>query len=133
MTIASSVVDDVIAHAKECQPLECCGVLLGKPSQITQSVRARNLADSPTRFLLDPKAHIDACRKARLEGLEVVGFYHSHPHSHASPSATDLEEAAYLDCVHLIVGFVEGEPEVRIFRYAAGRATEIKSSDSWLD
>jgi proteasome lid subunit RPN8/RPN11 len=125
MTIASSVVDDVIAHAKECQPLECCGVLLGRPDHITQSVRARNLADSSTRFLLDPKAHIDARRAARAQGLEVVGFYHSHPHSQAFPSATDLAEAAYLECVHLIVGFVEGKPEVRLFRYTAGRATEL--------
>jgi len=125
MTIASSVVDDVIAHARECQPLECCGVLLGKSGQITQAVRARNLAASATRFLLDPKAHIEARRTARSQGLDVAGFYHSHPHSHAYPSATDLAEAAYPECVHLIVGFVEGQPEVRLFNYADGRATEL--------
>ena len=125
MTIASSVVADVIAHAKESQPLECCGVLLGRPDRITQSVRARNLADSSTRFLLDPNDHITARRAARAQGLDVVGFYHSHPHSQASPSATDLAEAAYPECVHLIVGLAEGEPEVRIFQYVSGQATEL--------
>jgi proteasome lid subunit RPN8/RPN11 len=125
MTIASSVVHDVIAHAQECQPLECCGVLLGKSGSITQAVRASNLAESATRFLLDPKAHIDARRTARSQGLDVAGFYHSHPHSPAYPSATDLAEAAYPECVHLIVGFVEGNPEVRVFNYVDGRALEV--------
>jgi proteasome lid subunit RPN8/RPN11 len=127
MTMASSVADAVIAHAKECQPRECCGILLGTAHRITEAVRAANLAESPTRFLIDPKAHIDARRTARTRGLEVVGFYHSHPHSAALPSATDLAEADYPGCVHLIVGFVEGVPEVRLFEYADGRARELPS------
>jgi proteasome lid subunit RPN8/RPN11 len=125
MTIAASVVDAVIAHAKESQPRECCGVLLGKADGITHAIPAPNLADSSTRFLLDPKTHIEARRTARARELDVVGFYHSHPHSRAYPSATDLAEAAYPECVHLIVGFVQGEPEVRLFKYVDGTATEL--------
>lgn len=128
MTMASSVADAVIAHAKECRPRECCGILLGTAGHITEAVRAGNLSESPTRFLIDPKAHIEAHRKARAEGLEVVGFYHSHPHSPPLPSATDLEEAQYPGCVHLIVGFVEGTPEIRIFNYRDGRAAELKAT-----
>ena len=125
MTIASSVVADVVAHATECQPRECCGVLLGTLDHITQAIRARNIAESSSRFLLDPRAHIEARRTARNLGLQVVGFYHSHPHSHPYPSATDLEEAAYPECVHLIVGFVDGQTEVRLFNYKDGAATEL--------
>ena len=129
MRIASSVVDDVIAHARESQPRECCGVLLGREDDgITQAIRAPNLAEGSTRFLLDPKTHIEARRSARAQGLEIVGFYHSHPRSQAFPSATDLAEAAYPECVHLIVGFVEGKPEVRMFNYSGGRATELTPS-----
>jgi proteasome lid subunit RPN8/RPN11 len=123
--IASSVVDAVVAHATESQPQECCGVLLGKADDITHAVRAANLAESSTRFLLDPQTHIEARRTARANGLDVVGFYHSHPHSRAYPSATDLAEAAYPECVHLIVGFIRGEPEVRLFKYVDGTATEL--------
>jgi proteasome lid subunit RPN8/RPN11 len=125
MTIVSSVLNDVLAHARSCQPLECCGVLLGQADRITRAVRARNVAESPTRFVLDPKDHIDARRTARAERLDVLGFYHSHPRARPVPSPTDLSEAAYPECVHLIVGFVEGEPEIRIFHYADGRATEL--------
>lgn len=128
MTIASSVADAVIAHARECQPRECCGILLGTAGHISEAVRAANLAESPTRFLIDPKAHIEARRMARTTGLEVVGFYHSHPHSAAVPSTTDLAEAAYPECVHLIVGFVEGTPEIRMFDYVGERAMELKPS-----
>lgn len=125
MTIASSVVDEVIAHATECQPLECCGVLLGTSDRITQAVRSPNIAESATRFLLDPHAHIEARRTARNQGLQVIGFYHSHPHSQPYPSATDLAEAAYPECVHLIVGFVDGTVEVRLFNYKDGSANEL--------
>ena len=126
MRIASSVVNEVIGHAHECQPRECCGVLLGKDGDITHAVRAANLAEGTTRFVLDPKGHIDARRAARSQALDVVGFYHSHPHSPAYPSATDLAEAAYPECVHLIVGVVEGKPEVRLFSYANGAASELE-------
>jgi proteasome lid subunit RPN8/RPN11 len=124
MTMASSVADAVIAHAVECRPRECCGILLGTADHISEAVRAANLAESPTRFLIDPKAHIDARQKARARGLHVVGFYHSHPHSPAFPSATDLAEAEYPECVHVIVGFVEGTPEIRTFDYGDGQAVE---------
>jgi proteasome lid subunit RPN8/RPN11 len=129
MTIAPPVVAEVIAHAWESQPRECCGVLLGTAGHVSLAVRAHNLADSPSRFLLDPKDHIEARRTARARGLDVIGFYHSHPHSAPQPSPTDLAEAEYPGCVHLIVGFVGGVPEVRIFRYANGRAEEISNSE----
>jgi proteasome lid subunit RPN8/RPN11 len=125
MKIRPSILTEVIAHAQACQPQECCGVLLGKDGEITQAIRAVNLAESTSRFLLDPKAHIDARRTARAQGLDVVGFYHSHPHSQAYPSPADLAEAAYPECVHLIVGFVEGKPEARLFNYTAGAASEL--------
>jgi proteasome lid subunit RPN8/RPN11 len=125
MTIASSVVDDVTAHAIESQPLECCGLLLGTSARITQAVRSLNIAKSATRFLLDPHTHIEARRTARNQGLQVIGFYHSHPHSQPYPSATDLAEAAYPECVHLIVGFVDGKAEVRLFNYKDGSANEL--------
>jgi len=125
MTIASSVVDEVTAHATECQPLECCGLLLGASDHITQAVRAPNIAESPTRFLIDPHAHIEALRTARNQCLQVIGFYHSHTHSQPYPSATDLAEAAYPECVHLIVGFVDGKAEVRLFDYKNGSASEL--------
>jgi len=111
-----SVRDDLIAHAREEAPRECCGMLLGRSDAIVGAVRAVNLSESPSRFLINPENHIRARREARAAGLEMVGFYHSHPHSTAEPSATDLAEASYADYLYLIVGLVGGEADVRLYR-----------------
>jgi proteasome lid subunit RPN8/RPN11 len=93
MTIASSVVDEVTAHATECQPLECCGLLLGTSDHIA--------GGSIAKYRRVPR---DFCsttaRTSRLDERPGIGdadhrFHHSHPHSQPYPSATDLAEAAY--------------------------------------
>jgi len=94
----------VIAHARETSPRECCGILLGTAAKIVEAVPATNRARSPNRFLIDPKDHIDARRKARHDALSVVGFYHSHPHSEPYPSESDKAEATYVDSIYVIVG-----------------------------
>lgn len=127
MLINRSVLDDIVAHARESRPRECCGLLTGKDDQIVGTVRARNVADLPTRFLIDPHDHLAALRSARSTGLDVVGFYHSHPHSGAYPSPTDLAEATYPEAVHLIVGLKDDRaPEARLFRIAEGGAEELE-------
>lgn len=118
--VASRVLDELIARARHAMPSECCGVLLGTPGEITEAVATRNLADDPNRFLIDPKEHIDARREGRRRGLEIVGFYHSHPHSPAVPSATDLLEASYSGYLYAIVSLSAEPAEVRIYRFDSG-------------
>jgi proteasome lid subunit RPN8/RPN11 len=116
-----AVRDDVIAHAREAAPYECCGILIGTGGAIVAAVRASNLAESPSRFLVDPQDHIRARRDARASGLEVVGFYHSHPVSQAVPSAADVAEASYAGHLYLIVGLAGDAPDVRLYRYTGER------------
>src|SRR5262245_41454334 len=97
MKVPKRVIDAVVAHAREAAPTECCGLLVGRGTEILSARPARNIAVQPTRFLIDPKDHIDGRREARGQGLDVVGFYHSHPHSPPDPSATDRAEADYPD------------------------------------
>ena len=116
MTIGEDVVDAIVRHAREAAPAECCGLLVGDADRIARAVRSANLATSDTRFLIDPKTHFDARREARTQGHEVLGFYHSHPHSPPQPSRTDVEEATYGDHVHLIVSLLDKSPEIRLYR-----------------
>jgi proteasome lid subunit RPN8/RPN11 len=88
-------------------------------------VRARNLADGTTRFLIDPQDHITARRDGRARRLEVVGFYHSHPRSAAYPSETDLAEAVYPGAVHLIAGMTDMGPELKLFTWDDGLVQEV--------
>ena len=120
LTIARPSLDVIIAHARETAPAECCGLLLGGRDQIVEAVRTRNIAGDASRFVVDPKDHIDGRRKARRRGLDVVGFYHSHPSSPADPSATDLAEASYPDHFYLIVSLAGAAPDVRLFRLDEG-------------
>jgi proteasome lid subunit RPN8/RPN11 len=126
VTIPRRVLDGVLAHARDEDPLECCGILLGAGQRIVSAVRARNIADDPShRFLLDPADHIAALRSAREHGLVVVGFYHSHPHSPARPSPTDIAEATYAGAVSLIVGVQNAAFEARVFRLGGSPVEEV--------
>ena len=123
--MARGAFDAVLAHARDAAPHECCGVLLGVGPRIAQAVRGRNLEAGTTRFLLDPHDHIEARRQARSGHQEVLGFYHSHPHSAAVPSPTDVAEATYPDALSVIVGVREGTVEVRAFRIVGGEVDEV--------
>ena len=114
--IRQAVLADLIAHAREEAPNECCGVLVGTSGRIERSVRARNALGSPTRYRIDPRDQIAAIKSAREQRESVVGFYHSHPSSPPSPSDTDRVEAAYPGHCYLIVSpGARGRPA----RYAA--------------
>jgi proteasome lid subunit RPN8/RPN11 len=121
LTCRPEVLAAAIAHARDASPAECCGILLGRDNEIVEAVRVRNLADSPTRYLLDPAGHLAAQRDGRARGVDVLGFYHSHPHSPAVPSETDIAEAAYPGYLYLIVSLEQGRPEARLFRWDGSR------------
>ena len=116
-----AVVDAIISHARAEAPRECCGVLLGTLEEITGVVPGRNSADDPIRrFRLNPEDHFAAIRRARQLGVEVVGFYHSHPVSAAAPSPTDREHASYANHLYGIVTLATGAPRLELFRLVDG-------------
>jgi proteasome lid subunit RPN8/RPN11 len=119
IVIAPAVVEDVLAHAREEAPRECCGVLIGGEGTVERAVRARNLDGAPTRrYLIDPADHFRAIRAARALGKEVIGAYHSHPSGRAVPSPTDLAEANNgSEFVYVIVS--PGDGDVRAYRCEA--------------
>src|SRR5580765_3195540 len=119
--VGRAALDAIVAHAREAAPAECCGLLLGHDAELTEAVRTRNVAGRDrSRFVIDPKDHIDGRRDARRRGLDVVGFYHSHPKSPAIPSETDRAEASYPDHLYLIVSLAGDPPDVALFRLDDG-------------
>ena len=125
MTITRLALDDIVAHAREADPQECCGVLLGVGDRITVAVRARNVETSPTRFSLDPRDHIAARKQARAAHQEVLGFYHSHPRSAPQPSSSDIAEWSYPEALSVIVGREHERLLARAFTIGADAATEV--------
>jgi proteasome lid subunit RPN8/RPN11 len=119
--LRTAVIDAIVDHARTSVPDECCGMLIGSDRTIDLAVPARNIAPHPTtRFLIEPRDHLEALRAARRSGRDVVGFYHSHPRSAALPSAVDRAEASYPDHLFLIVGLGGGTADVRLYRFCDG-------------
>ncbi len=95
---------EIFNHAREGYPNEICGVLVGKSDGIAQTscrevvmaVRAKNIeaVRKTDRYRLDPDDMVRAHRLAREQGLDILGFYHSHPDHPAIASQTDLENSA---------------------------------------
>ncbi len=111
-------------------PFESCGVMIGRTGRRTVTVEdvfhARNLNVERARdhFLLDPQDHLAVDRVARRRGLDVVGFWHSHPDHPARPSTTDLE-AAWEGHSYLIVSTAAfGDNVLRSWRLHDGRFLE---------
>jgi [CysO sulfur-carrier protein]-S-L-cysteine hydrolase len=118
--VPATVVDSILAHALGDAPRECCGLLLGAGRHIVKAVRTRNARAGTTRYLVDPEDHFAVIREARPSGLSIVGAYHSHPASAPTPSARDIEEAAY-GFFYLIVGLADrARPDVRAFELRLG-------------
>jgi proteasome lid subunit RPN8/RPN11 len=115
--ISRSAVAAIVAHAREEAPSECCGLLLGAALTIAEAALEANIASNRyARFLIDPKDHIDIRRGARRRGVEVVGFYHSHPRSPAWPSPSDVAEATYPRQNYQIVTHTAEPPDNAIYR-----------------
>lgn len=119
------------SEARDAYPHEACGFLLGRlPAEggaatvrtLRPAANARSAADRRRRYLIDPDAYRAVERESDAEGLDVVGFWHSHPDAPARPSEYDLEHA-WPTVAYVIVTVSEGEPgELAAWRLADDRS-----------
>lgn len=117
--------DDMVAHALEERPNEACGLLAGQPGEVMRGFRARNREQSPVRYEIEPADLLRIFREIDDQELEHVGIYHSHTHTQAYPSPTDIRLAFYPDALYVLVSLVdEGAPVVRAFWIRDGEITE---------
>jgi proteasome lid subunit RPN8/RPN11 len=109
VTLPQTVIAEMLAHARDEAPNECCGLLIGRRGAVESAVRARNLEAGPTRYLVDPQDHFAAMKNARARRLLVIGAYHSHPSGAPTPSASDIAEASGgSDFLYVIVSPASG-------------------------
>src|SRR5579875_694601 len=108
LILSRSLYDQLRTHGEETYPHECCGIMLGRASadaiHVSELVRAGNTrTDSAhNRYNIAPQELIRAQREARNKGLDIVGFYHSHPDHPAQWSPTDFAEAHWFGCAYVI-------------------------------
>ncbi len=111
---------ELITHAMEDDPNECCGLLLGKGDEADELHRMSNVARKPiSRYTMQPGELVEAQEKAKKSGREFIAIYHSHTFTQGYPSQTDIKnavEVASISTRHVIVSLVEKtRPVVRVF------------------
>jgi proteasome lid subunit RPN8/RPN11 len=126
------VYDAVRAHGEQTYPHECCGVLLGHSTpegwQVNSAVRAGNTrTDSAhNRYQIAPVELVKIQREASRQGLDIAGFYHSHPDHPAQWSPTDFAEAHWIGCSYVITEVAQGKAQVTNSFLLAGTTEEDK-------
>ena len=118
ISVPSNFVDEMIEHAVQENPNECCGILAGKDGLISALYRVRNSTPSPYRYEMDPKDQMNVMKESDEIGLDLMAFYHSHTHSPAYPSETDTRmavESGWVDFCYVLVSLEKQDPEVRFY------------------
>lgn len=129
MKIAQALIDEMVAHAREDLPNECCGMIGGVDGEATSVLRVENSAATPLRYEMDPQEQYNALRTIEDAGAELLGIYHSHTKSAAYPSQTDVNQAvAWPEQVYVIVSLAEEEADVKAFHLK-----DLKIADVELD
>jgi [CysO sulfur-carrier protein]-S-L-cysteine hydrolase len=125
MRVPRQIYEELLTHAREDAPNECCGLIGGSDGVAKTVYRARNAEASPLRYNLDPQDQFRIMTEMDEKGEELSAIYHSHTASPAYPSQTDINLAAYPDALYLIVSLAPGEKELRGYRIEDGEVTEV--------
>lgn len=124
--IEQSYFDEMVAHARADAPNECCGILLGRAGRIARFRRCRNAEQSPYRYRVDGPELLAIENECRSNSWEILAIYHSHTHTPAYPSQTDVQLAAYPDAAYILVSLQNPEqPDVRAYSILDGAISEL--------
>jgi [CysO sulfur-carrier protein]-S-L-cysteine hydrolase len=107
--------DEMIEFCLAQRPHEACGMLSSSDGTVVRVFKMTNAAASPVRYALDPTEQLAAYRKLEEKDWELAGVFHSHTHTQAYPSPTDVRLATE-DVPYLIVSLASNPPSIRAFR-----------------
>ena len=125
--VSRQLLDEIVDHAREEAPNECCGLVGGADGRATRVYRARNEFESPLRYNVHPQDLIRIVGEIDDHGEELAAIYHSHPRSEAYPSQTDVNLAAnWPDPLYLICSLAGEKPVVRAFRIRDAEIEEVE-------
>ena len=126
LTISQAHRDEMIAHARRDYPNECCGMVSGRAMVATNVYPLRNAAASPFLYEID-RDDLKKVIEIENDGEELVAIYHSHTHTEAFPSQTDIRLAYYPDSAYVIVSLADqASPSLRAFRIVEGEVSEME-------
>ncbi len=116
--LTSNMVNNMLNEAQQGKDKEICGLLAIDRNRELQLYPIKNIAELPQcHYLMDPKQQIHAFKSMRERNESLFGIYHSHPKGPAYPSATDIRDAHYADCIYFIISMnIKGVLELGAFK-----------------
>jgi proteasome lid subunit RPN8/RPN11 len=125
------IISKLFEHSLLEDPNECCGLLLGNDEKIIEIRNLNNVHDNPmTRYEIDNKDLMKAQKYCDNNNMDILGVYHSHTHSQAYPSPTDIEKAReikdFFDPYYILISLIEKtRPIIRGYKIDLDSVTEI--------
>jgi len=125
LALPAAFIEEMIVHAQEEAPNECCGIIAGRDGAATKLFRAKNSEASPYRYSVDPKDLFRIYRECEENDWNFLVIYHSHTKSEAYPSPTDVRLGFWPEAYYVLVSLQDAaKPMVRAFRIIDGTVTE---------
>lgn len=118
--ISRAHLQEIVDQARAEAPNEACGLLATRGDRVVASYPLTNVDASPVHYTVDPQEQLRALIDIDERGWELGAIFHSHTHTRAYPSATDIGLAFYPDIAYVIISLARPEPEVRAFRIRDG-------------
>ena len=135
IVIPKNIMDKMIDHARRDYPNECCGLLAGLKGEVYLFYEIDNDDKSTETYFMNPKELLRSQKDIREKKMELLGIYHSHTHSEAYPSETDMDKAhwpesdmpLFPESFYLIISLEDFEkPVTRVFDIKKKGITEKK-------
>jgi proteasome lid subunit RPN8/RPN11 len=126
LRLSGDIYFEMVGHCLSGLPDEACGLLVGSygGDEATHIFPTENAAASAMIYEIDPKEMLRVDREARALGADIVGVFHSHTHTDAYPSPTDVAQAHDPEWHYVLVSLRDTHPVVRSYRIRAGAITE---------
>jgi len=126
LKIPKAIVEQIIAHARDTYPNESCGILAGRNSVPTHIYQVKNTDSNPRiRYLMDTQEQFWIFKNMRHNALQLAAIYHSHPHTEAYPSPTDVKLAYYPEAYYILTSLQDPQnPIIHAYRIQDGKITE---------
>lgn len=126
LKIPTYIFKQMLEQTRTEAPLEACGILAGCNNKVKKLYKMTNVDKSSDHFMMEPKEQFEVAKDIRSAGLEMLAIYHSHPETHARPSAEDIRLALTPDVIYVIVSLKDTKaPNVKGFVIEDGNINKV--------
>lgn len=122
---SQSIRDELLAHALDILPNECCGYISGVGNKLKKVFKLTNLDAKHDHFTMDPKEQFAAMKEARRLGQDLKVVYHSHPETPARPSEEDKRLLQDPNMIYIIISCEKTEPDIKAFKIVNKEVTTV--------